>query len=193
MGRVLNYHKYLYLLICGYNFKNTLDNLTFLVVDTQLCKRLCQSVCLSVRLSARPSVYNAQVKKQKKSVLDPCLGSGPKGRCLVGQGGNFETSVHPSFRPSVHPSFCPPLGHGSLSFGPNFGPLSPHISLFRPQSSSRELKSALQTSYLPSRPQISPPDFKSALQASNLTLRPQASNLASNLALNLTLRPQASS
>ena len=30
MGRVLNYHKYLNLLICGYNFKNTLDNLTFL-------------------------------------------------------------------------------------------------------------------------------------------------------------------
>ena len=65
----------------------------------------------------------------------------------------------PSFRPPPWPSkpqFC--------SLRPDFGPLSHQII---------ELKSALRTSYMPSRPQISPPDLKSALQASNQTFRPQ--------------------
>ena len=86
------------------------------------------------------------------------LGSGPKGpmSCRT-QGG---ISRRPSFRPSVRP---PPLGHRGPQFcslRPDFGPLSHQNRLnspFRPQFSPRDLKSALQTSYLPSRPQISPP------------------------------------
>ena len=85
----------------------------------------------------------------------------------------FCLSVCPSFPPSVHPSPPWPSEPQFCSLRPDFGPLSHQISPFRPLFSPQEFKSALQTSFLPSRLQISPPDHKSALRASNQLFRPQ--------------------
>ena len=66
-------------------------------------------------------------------------------------------SIHPSILPSVvplfRPSFHPPPWPSEpqvCSLRPDFGPLSPQISPFWPQFSPWHLKSALQSSNLPS-------------------------------------------